>query len=98
MNALIVIISILFTSVIGLVTLIGLNLISFKNKLFVISISFGLGVGLIATQLFFYSRFGISWQRESILIPWIIVIFVFIFKINKDFRFKKFPSLEAAAV
>jgi hypothetical protein len=43
-----------------------------------LSYSWGLGVGLIGTQLFIYSLLNIAWSRISILLPWVMLCIIFL--------------------
>lgn len=80
MNELIVLLVILFLTVIGYLLIRGFNLLTNKNKLFVISCSYGLGVGVIAMQLFIYSGLSIPWKIETLMSPWVIFIIWILFK------------------
>jgi len=96
MNALYVVLIILFICSIGYTVLLGFKLISSKDKLFALGTSYGLGVGLIGMQLFIYSNLSIPWSRELLLIPWTLLTVVLLFKIHKDknaFAFN-FPKLK----
>src|SRR3989344_7846285 len=44
---------------------------------------YGIGIGVVATELFVYSQFSIPWTRESIIIPWLILWGLYIFVLNK---------------
>lgn len=94
MNFLLILISILFTAFIGYVFIRGFNLI--EDKLFALACSYGLGIGLIYYQLFLYSRLGISWSKELIIIPWILLCVLILFKNFEKFktRFFKIPKFD----
>jgi hypothetical protein len=92
MNALIVLITIIFISLCGYVLLRGFNLVSKKDNLLAVAYSYGFGTSLIALQLYLYSRLSIAWDRENILLPWIVIFIIIIFKRKKDISFK-FPEI-----
>ena len=96
MNAVVVILSILFITSIGYAVLRGFNFLSTKNNLFAIGASYGLGVGCISMQLYLYSRLSIPWQKETLLIPWIILFIVLLLKNRKKIHvgFPKFHALK----
>lgn len=87
MNHLIVIFSLL------LLISIGYFLISFGNflsnlKFFEkIPYAFGLGVGVIAMQMFVYSRLNVSWEAGLIISPWVLVFFILLY--NSKFKLMK---------
>lgn len=78
MNSIIVLFTILFIATIGYVFIQGFGLLARKNTLLAIGLSYGVGIGLISFQLFMYARIGIAWQRELILVPWLL-FFAFMF-------------------
>ncbi|MBI2031152.1 MAG: glycosyltransferase family 39 protein [Candidatus Levybacteria bacterium] len=88
MNIFIVLITILFMSFVGYVVIRLFTLLPKKMVLFTIGCSYGLGAGLISLQLYLYSRFNISWSKESLIFPWIILIVLFLFKNMKKMSFK----------
>jgi hypothetical protein len=95
MSEIIVLLLILFLAVIGYTVIWGFNLIPYKDKLFAISCSYGLGVGLVCMQLYLYSRIGISWNIWSVLSPWAILIPIILFKERKRITLSlpKLPKL-----
>jgi hypothetical protein len=92
MNAIIVFLSILFISITGFTILRGLNFLQRKDTFLAIGASYGLGVGLIAFQLYFYFRLDIPWQKEFVLAPWIILIVAVLIRNRKHIKFK-FPKI-----
>jgi hypothetical protein len=86
MNELIVLGCILFVSLIGFIIIQFWNLLPEDELFFSLGTSFGLGSGLIALQLYAYSRCGISWNIFTLLTPWVLFIFV-VLGISKE-RFK----------
>lgn len=52
-------------------SLIVKDTVSILEKL---GISYGIGVGLLAFQLFIYSLLGIGWNSVVVILPWIIVV------------------------
>src|SRR5258706_6520752 len=93
MNAIIVLLSILFISIIGYIIIWGFKLL--QDNLFTVAYSYGLGVGLISMQLYIYSRLHISWEKEFLIIPWIILVSILLIKNRKKINFKlpKIPKL-----
>lgn len=91
MNELIVIFSLFFMVCCGYSLLVFFNFLSDHNFFEKIPYSFGLGVGLIAFQLFTYSRISIEWNRFTILIPWIVIIAYAVIKNNKRIKGELFP-------
>src|SRR6185437_15524345 len=51
-----------------------------------------LGVGLTSFQLYIYSRLGITWQREFILYPWIVIVTILLLRKRKYIHFPKFSK------
>lgn len=96
MNAVIVIITILFISLLGYSCLLGFGFFSSKDKLLALGASYGLGVGLISMQLYIYSTIGIPWERTFLLIPWFILIAAILLKNRKKLPFSspKIPPLK----
>ncbi len=80
MNTLIVLLSILFVSGIGFLLLRLFGILKSKDNLIALGASYGLGVGLIALQLYLYYRIDIPWQREYVLAPWVILLGIMILK------------------
>ncbi len=72
MNAIITFITLLFISLVGLVVIKAWDLLPKKSNLYVFSIAYGLGVGLITAQLYVYARFGLSWNIWFLILPWVI--------------------------
>jgi hypothetical protein len=87
MSELIVILTVLIISAIGFVTIKALNLLPKKDTLSVFAYSYGLGVGLVAFQLYIYARVYIPWQWEFIFSPWIILCIVAFLKNRKKIHF-----------
>ena len=71
-NTVVAIIYCLGISVIGY-SLLNLFIRKELSGLEKISISYGLGVGVIAFQLFIYSILGLQWNIYTVFIPWIFV-------------------------
>ena len=71
MSEIFVILSLLFVTGIGYIWITGLNLLSKKSVFDLLPYSYGLGIGLIAFQLYIYSRIEVPWELGYILIPWI---------------------------
>jgi len=109
MNVLIVFLSIIFISGIGFGILRGFHFLQSKDTLLTLGASYGLGVGLIALQLYLYYRLDISWQREFVILPWLILfgivilrnlpsrkklsLFYGILKKNKHYKFSKIDKI-----
>ncbi len=99
MNAIFVCFILIFITVIGYSVIACFNLLEKESFLAKISLGYGLGVGLVALQLFFYSRFFIPWQTDSLLIPWLLfILIILLIKRNeiKKIHFVKpgFPKLK----
>lgn len=75
-----VFLSIIFVSCIGFTILRGFRFLQNKDMLLAVGASYGLGVGLIALQLYLYYRFNIPWHKEFVLTPWIILFLGVLFK------------------
>lgn len=95
MNELIVLATIGFITTVGYTIIRGFNLLSSKENLFAIACSYGLGVGLITSQLYLYSRMQVPWMVEYIFTPWLLIIGWIVIKKRKDivFSLPKFTSL-----
>ena len=97
MNTIIALVSIIFITSIGYAVLLILNLKS-------LSLSYGLGVGLIAAQLFIYSRLQIPWQKELLIIPWLIIFIIAIvlkykkLKSKKKIKYLKLPRMSRTQI
>lgn len=91
MNEIIVILSLIFFSIAGLVVLYAFEFLKEKNIIEKLPYGFGLGIGLITYQMFSYSRFHIPWKLETLILPWIIIGLIVAVKrkkiIKKDFVF-----------
>lgn len=70
----------------SVVNLFGLQIKSLIEKL---SYSWGLGVGLIGTQLFFYSLLTIEWSKFTLVAPWLAIILFSFWKNKPKFILKK---------
>ncbi len=95
MSTIIVLLSISFISIIGFIILRGFRFLQPKDTLLAIGASYGLGVGLIAIQLYLYYRFNIPWQKEYVLTPWVIFFGVVLLKNIKKIQltFPKIPKI-----
>jgi len=80
MNEIIVIISLLFFIALGYALFLVSGLLSELNFFEKLPYSFGLGMGLVAFQLFLYSQLKIQWNYETLLFPWIFLIFYVLYK------------------
>ena len=94
MNVLIVFLTIVFITVIGYSFIHLFKLLKNFDELLKISYSFGLGVSLICLQLYLYSRLNIIWNKELLILPWLILILTVLFKYRKiiTFRHLKYPK------
>lgn len=88
MNIIITILSLLFLSLVGFVVIKGFDLLPKKSNFFIFSLGYGLGVGLITAQMYFYSRIGLLWNTANLLLPWIVIGGVVYFLNKKRFVFK----------
>lgn len=70
----------------SVINLFGLQIKSLIEKL---SCSWGLGVGLIGTQLFFYSLLAIDWTKFTFVAPWVVIILFSFWKNKPKFILKK---------
>ncbi len=88
MTLLLTIITVLFIFTCGYAVI---NLFNLSEKTFIekLAYSWGLGVGLISMQMFFYSTLNIEWSRLSLILPWIIVISYSLWKIRPDINLEK---------
>lgn len=93
MSEVIVLFSILFIIFVGYLFNQGFGLLKGRDIGWLMSCSYGLGVGVIATQMFLYSRLSIPWERETLLLPWVfvgIVLYVkkkiFLFSLPKSIK------------
>jgi len=86
MSAIIVTLTILFIASIGFAILRGFHFLQKKDTLFAIGASYGLGVGLVGMQLYLYSKLTIPWQREFLIIPWIVLFGIVLMRNRKYIR------------
>lgn len=95
MNELIVFTSIMFASLLGYVLIRAYNLLPKEDLLFSIGCSFGLGVGLLFLQMYSYSRFGIAWHIQTLILPWLLILGIVTLIKRKSFHFSLslFPQL-----
>lgn len=97
MTLITVILIALLIVLIGFMVLEIFGLLKKESLIARLSIGWGLGVGLIGLQLFFYSILQVPWNRITLLLPWILLFF---FYFIKHFRFNskriiyKFSLLE----
>ncbi len=89
MNEFIVLLVIFFLSNIGFLIIYSFNLLPKTSVLSVMGYSYGLGVGIIGTQLYIYSRFSITWTKETIIIPWVVATIIFIIQKRKAIKLPK---------
>lgn len=59
------------------------SLLPIKPTLLVLPYAFGLGIGVIAFQMYVYSRIAISWTLPNLLLPWIALGSIVLWK-KKD--------------
>lgn len=75
-----------------------INLIRLQSKSLIekLAYSWGLGVGLISTQLFFYSLIGIQWSQFTLIAPWVSVILFSFWNKKPKFKIKleRFDKIE----
>lgn len=76
----IVLVSIFLINLIGYLFIKVFGLVNKSDYLTTLSYSYGLGVGLVALQLYIYSRFEISWTSQFILFPWLFFLIFFVIK------------------
>lgn len=96
MDEFIALLLIAFTSLASYLLIRRLNLLSKDESLLAFASSYGLGTGLMAFQLYFYSRLNIGWSRESLILPWIIIVAItLLFRSGRKIRISpvRFPSL-----
>lgn len=67
---------------IGLFIIAAFKFLSDEFLLAKISYAWGLGIGIIGLQLFFYTMLHVRWSRLSLLLPWLLLI-MFYFGINR---------------
>jgi hypothetical protein len=70
-------------------SLLNLFKFNFNSQIEKLSYSWGIGIGFVAMQMFFYSLLGIQWSRISLILPWAIVIIFSFWKNKPKFKFKK---------
>lgn len=78
MSELIVLLTIFFIIALGVMIIRGFNFLPDKTTKEIIPYAYGLGVGVVAMQLYVYARLHIPWTTTLIFIPWIVVISVLI--------------------
>ena len=88
MNELIVIITILGISGIGYMMLTGFRLFAKQDTLLALGCSYGLGVGLIAAQLFVYSWLQIPWGKALLITPWLFIAGILLVQKKVPFPFR----------
>ena len=97
MNILIVLLTVCFVCLLGYLFIKTFNFLPGKEDLSVLGHSYGLGIGLISLQLYLFSRLNISWDRYSLIFPWIVFFaLVYIFKkpkFNLTFKFEKLNKI-----
>lgn len=95
MSEFIVILAIIFILTIGYTVIKGFNLLPQNDNLSALAYSYGMGVGLIAMQLYVYSRLNISWHLSLLSSPWVMLFLYILFKKRKtiNFDFFKIPKL-----
>lgn len=101
MNEVLILISISFLTIAGLIILKGFSLLPDSNFWEEISYSYGLGFGLLPVQMFIYSRLNINWNIYPLIIPWLIFcLLVFSvkyksisFKFNLNLKLKSYDKL-----
>jgi hypothetical protein len=91
MSELSVIISILLIAFVGYLIIRGFRLLPNLSFLYILSYSYGFGVGVIALQMFLYARIGIAWNTISLLFPWAALFLIFLIK--KRFKISYKPRL-----
>ncbi len=70
MNTLIVLLTLFFTGLLGFSVLHLLGIFGKGGLRERILFSFGVGVGIMMLQMYFYSRAGIVWDPNNIVVPW----------------------------
>ena len=95
MNLIIVILTIVFACAVGLSFIRLFNFV--EDNLLAIASSFGLGLGIIGFQLFWYSRVGITWKAELIILPWVIFAgLIILFNKKKNVKLIKVAKVKPA--
>lgn len=82
----VLIIIFIFTCGYSVVNLFNLQIKSLIEKF---SYSWGLGVGLVSTQLFFYSLLTIEWTKFTLVTPWLAIILFSFWKNKPKFVLNK---------
>ena len=80
MNNIIALLTTFFITIIGYAVIWGFELLPRKDKLISFACSYGLGIGFITMQLYIYSRLNISWNKWSLIFPWILFVAVLFLK------------------
>lgn len=88
LSALLIGFGIIFITLIGYCLIKKFRLINFGD-VEILPYSFGLGGGVVALQLFIYSQLKLQWSLFSLLLPWIILLFLSVGNIKLIFPFKK---------
>ena len=96
-DVILVLFTLFFITSLGFVVIKYFDLWHKEDNLLVLACSYGLGVGIIAMQLYLYSRIGLLWNLQIIIVPWLFfLVYVFVksrqkFKLNfpKPPTFKK---------
>lgn len=90
MNEILVLASLLFALAVGFFTIYLLGFLREFSILENLPFSFGLGVGLIAFQMFLYSLFNLKWDVKIIFLPWLMAFAFLIIKNPKIMKPNKF--------
>ena len=93
MNIVIVFLTIGFVTLIGYSIIRKFDLLPTDDFLLGISYGYGLGVGLVAMQLFLYSRLGIFWNRGALIFPWVIFLLIVFLTQKKNIKMPSIPKL-----
>lgn len=93
MNIGITFLALLLITLVGFVIIKAINVLPKKSNLFILSLGYGLGIGILYTQLYLYSRIHIPWNQFTILFPWVIVL-VFFYKYLLSFSIPKKITLD----
>lgn len=94
-DILIVLFCVLFITGIGFCCIKWLKLLPVGDNLLTLGYSYGLGVGLIAAQLYLYSRLNLPWDKYLLIFPWLIALAIGIF-LKRKIKLKikvKWPKL-----
>jgi hypothetical protein len=83
MNFIITSFILIFLTFLGIIVIRGLNLI--EDLILTLGISFGLGIAIVTSELYVYSRIGIEWSRFNVLLLPILVIAVILLKYKRNF-------------